>query len=465
MRLKQTGKQDTPYIPWLLQGRPQDQLGTNPPNPRWYRSRWRLIWRGVLRHGFRLLAIVFTLLMLGRNSFTPVELIERSIHSSVKEWDFNLLSWEVESSRKKAGFLFNNPTLNMSETESAELVCIYMKRSDQIVTIERRLAKDMASEKRTEEDAKSSETMQDRLESLRNEQLRDRGLVETIIQKQIGHELLKEGLQFSNRPFPPVLFSFTEPPKKMVVSPRNKIETVYSRMLDATIDLQAIDESEQRILDEHDLSTYITNIGGLGAFPTMVIDRASLAWVLSTVAHEWTHNYLATYPLGLSYAQSSDITILNETVAEIVGNEIGERALARYYPDPQLCRSSDLDDSDDTEEEEMGEEEAVFDFRTEMRETRLTVDELLADGLVKEAELYMELRRLDFVENGFALRVLNQAYFAFHGNYGTSAASSSPIGPKLVQMREKSPTLAGFLRDVRWFVSLQDVDDFLSEEE
>jgi DNA polymerase-3 subunit alpha len=38
------------------------------------------------------------------------------------------------------------------------------------------------------------------------------------------------------------------------------------------------------------LSAYITNIGGLGAFPTQVVEQASLSWVLSTVAHEWTHN-------------------------------------------------------------------------------------------------------------------------------------------------------------------------------
>jgi len=462
MSVKQTDKQDTPYIPWLLQGRPQISSGTNPPRSQLRsrpRSRWRRIWRGALRHGFRLFAIAFALLMLGRNSVTPAEVIENSIHESVKDWGFDLLSWEIESSRNKVGFLFNNPTLDMSETESAELVCTYMKRSDEIVTIERRIAKDKKG-------AASGETLSDRLDSLRNEQLRDRGLVETIIQRQIGGELLQEGIQFANRPFPPVLFSFTDPPKKMVVSPRHKIETVYARMLDATIDLEVIEQSEQQILDEQDLSVYITNIGGLGAFPTMVIDRASLAWVLSTVAHEWTHNYLSAYPLGLSYAQSTDITILNETVADIVGDEIGGRALTRYYPNPELCKSDSLDNDESATDINAGEEELEeepFDFRTEMRETRLTVDELLADGLVEEAELHMELRRLDFVENGFNLRVLNQAYFAFHGSYGTSAASSSPIGPKLTQMREESSTLADFLRDVRWFVSAQDIDDFLED--
>ena len=40
----------------------------------------------------------------------------------------------------------------------------------------------------------------------------------------------------------------------------------------------------------------------------------------------------------------------------------------------------------------------------------------------------MEERRLLMVEHGYPIRVLNQAYFAFHGAYAESPASSSPIG-------------------------------------
>ena len=55
---------------------------------------------------------------------------------------------------------------------------------------------------------------------------------------------------------------------------------------------------------------------------------------------------------------------------------------------------------------------AGFDFRTEMRLTRVRADELLAAGQIAEAEAYMEQRRLYFWENGYRLRKLNQAYFA-----------------------------------------------------
>lgn len=75
----------------------------------------------------------------------------------------------------------------------------------------------------------------------------------------------------------------------------------------------------------------------------------------------------------------------------------------------------------------------------------------------------MENRRTVFVENGYPLRVLNQAYFAFHGSYGTSGASTSPIGPKLDRLRELSPDLRSFLETVRWFTEPEDLDVALVE--
>src|SRR5688572_28279357 len=124
--------------------------------------------------------------------------------------------------------------------------------------------------------------------------------------------------------WPPVSFTFVEPPKKLVVSRRDRIDTIYSQMLEADITLAETEAAEAESGAQYNASGYVTEIGGLGAFPTMVVDRASLRWVLSTVAHEWAHNYLVFYPLGWNYFKSQDLTTINETVAEIVGNEIGD---------------------------------------------------------------------------------------------------------------------------------------------
>lgn len=105
----------------------------------------------------------------------------------------------------------------------------------------------------------------------------------------------------------------------------------------------------------------------------------------------------------------------------------------------------------------------MFDFEIEIRQTRLTVDALLALGQVDEAERYMEARRIYFVENGYPLRALNQAYFAFHGSYGTSPASTSPIGPKLERLRELIPDLKTFLTTVRGMTSEAELDAALAQ--
>ncbi|MCZ7674510.1 MAG: hypothetical protein M5U34_48980 [Chloroflexi bacterium] len=54
-------------------------------------------------------------------------------------------------------------------------------------------------------------------------------------------------------------------------------------------------------------------------------------------------------------------------------------------------------------------------FGLRWRATRRLVDELVTDGDIEGAEAYVEARRRLFVENGYQIRKLNQAYFAFYG--------------------------------------------------
>ena len=75
----------------------------------------------------------------------------------------------------------------------------------------------------------------------------------------------------------------------------------------------------------------------------------------------------------------------------------------------------------------------------------------------------MEARRKTFAEHGYYLRVLNQAYFAFHGSYATGAAASDPIGPKLEQLRALSPSLQAFLQTTAKLTSVQALDAALAQ--
>jgi hypothetical protein len=89
-----------------------------------------------------------------------------------------------------------------------------------------------------------------------------------------------------------------------------------------------------------------------------------------------------------------------------------------------------------------------------MNETRVTVDELLAEGKVEEAEIYMEEQRALFVANGYAIRKLNQAYFAFYGGYQSGApgvGGEDPIGPAVQAIRDASPSI------YEWIVTMRDI--------
>src|SRR4029453_766036 len=123
--------------------------------------------------------------------------------------------------------------------------------------------------------------------------------------------------------------------------------------------------------------------------PTMITETTDLRWLLSTIAHEWTHNYLNLRPLGLNYSTTPELRTMNETTASIAGGEIGTYVIQRYYPEMLASGSQPNPGSLALHEAflpSMAQEDPIpFDFRAEMHETRVTADELLAEGKIDEA--------------------------------------------------------------------------------
>jgi hypothetical protein len=83
--------------------------------------------------------------------------------------------------------------------------------------------------------------------------------------------------------------------------------------------------------------------------------------------------------------------------------------------------------------------------------TRRRVDDLLAQGEVEAAEAYMEERRQLFYANGYLIRKLNQAYFAFYGGYQSpaglpGAGGADPIGPAVQGILDASPSIYAWVR-------------------
>ena len=143
---------------------------------------------------------------------------------------------------------------------------------------------------------------------------------------------------------------------------------------------------------------------------------------------------------------------LNETVAELAGQELGDQVFTSLTGDVVERTTPPPNTTPDPNN---------FNFRAEMQETRIKAEELLAEGKIEEAEAYMEQRRQIFVDNRYQIRKLTQAYFAFHGTYAASAASTSPIGDQVQELRDRSKSLADFLKTASNFRTYQEFLDHL----
>ena len=281
-------------------------------------------------------------------------------------------------------------------------------------------------------------------------------LAEAILEQQVTQVLNENGLTTGGQPIPWVSYHITPLPLDLIISSRNKIEqkTSYQLKADLTIEQQtSLENSADKQLD---VSSLIVPIGGLATYPTMIMRTTALDWLSSTIAHEWTHLYLSQRPLGIHYESASELRTMNETTADIAGNEIGRIVLEKYYP--ELLAESPTLQLVSHPTSKTTPETPPFDYRAEMHTTRVKADELLAAGKVAEAEAYMEERRKLFWDNGYPIRKLNQAFFAFYGAYAdqpNGPAGEDPVGPAVRALRQQSPSLKAFLERIAQFSTFE----------
>lgn len=307
------------------------------------------------------------------------------------------------------------------------------------------------------------------LDAKKANRLRLENLVENILRRQVERVLLSQGITL-RVPFlhrwvlPPVEFEFQSPPDFLIISRRDRIETIGSVSLQPTLSLTEMEEIEQ-LTDDLGVSSLVVPTGGVGAYPTVITELASLRFAISVIIHEWTHNYLFFHPLGQHYGHSQELTTMNETVASMVEDELSLELERVYYPEIYESRLAEMARESPQAPEHVHEDE--FSFNAHMRKTRLRVEELLTAGKVEQAEQYMEERRQKLVEMGYYVRKLNQAYFAFYGSYAAGkgwAAETNPIGEQMRILRERSPSLAAFLETTARMSSYQDLLDELGRD-
>ncbi len=309
----------------------------------------------------------------------------------------------------------------------------------------------------------NSQPYREQLEKFQEYQTVLAPLCETILQQQTSSILSKLDLALIGQPIPPVLYHVTPLPYALIVSPRNVIRQDANISLEHGLSLDELIALEKRVEHNLNVSALVVQIGGIGIYPTMVMSTSDLPYLTETIAHEWVHNFLTLRPLGLNYETSPELRTMNETAASLAGKEIGRAVLEQYYPE-FLPEEPPPTDSAANAPPQSQPATPAFDFRKEMHETRVTVDKLLQDGKIEEAESYMEMRRQIFLKNGYLIRRLNQAYFAFHGAYADEpggAAGKDPVGPAVRALRAKSSSLAEFLNRISWMTSFEQLQEAL----
>ncbi len=398
----------------------------------------------------RLKFIVISLLLLCLLSVSCSKApdFDSSLGSIVKPYRFNFVKWELGAIPGAVGqWLFGDKEVSDDQTD---MVIEYFSLVEQIKSLEWEIAADETSD---------IAELEAELNSRQEQKTALTDKVARIIASQIKEVLAEQGIFNPMDKYiklkvnlPPLNFKLGELPYLLVISPRDRIESMREIALQQDLSLEEIEAIEEQV-DGLGVSSLVVEIGGAGAlYPTLVTESASLQFTINAATEEWLHQYLAFKPLGLLYIldllgifRNYDIATMNETLASMVSDEIGAIVLQKYYPDYG---------NSDQQEQESG-----FDFNQEMREIRRTVDEYLATGEIEPAEEFMEERRQYLTSMGYYIRKLNQAYFAFHGTYADSPTSISPIGVELRTLREQSASLKDFLNTVAAMTSRQELTD------
>ncbi len=381
----------------------------------------------------------------------PKQDFDKYLNSMVKPYRFSIAAWESEAiPREVSQWIFSK--YEKSDDEVG-MVTDYFSLIEQIKTLESEVQAINAGNRQG-----NPTSLEVELNRLQEQRMALEDTVERIIESQIRETLTQQGI-FNpidkyiglKVGFPPVNFELAKPPHLLVISPRDRIESMREILLQPDLSLEDIEDIEAKV-DKLGASSLVVELGGVATYPTFVTNEASLRFTIDTAAEEWVHQYLVFKPLGFLYlldlagvSRNYEIATINETLASMFSKEIGSILYEKYYPEYEGGANQTAGSG--------------FDFNLEMREIRKTVDKYLAQGEIEQAEEFMEQKRQYLASMGYYIRKLNQAYFAFYGTYADRPTSISPIGLELKELRSQSASLKDFLNKVAAMTSQQDLKD------
>lgn len=440
--------------------------------------RWILLGLRWLRRLIRytLLALLFCLL-IQRSNF-PVNSRWGAITAVIRGYQFDYVDWEVGALLSKIGQTLWGAHPFMNERDRSQYVRDYMADLELARQLEAQIDAMFADPNVADPRTASFDLRQQR-DSLRADLRSRQTLVESILEGQVAAVLVDEGFGLFGQLLPPISMRFTRVPNLLVISPRERIYVDVTIALDP-LPIDEIVAIEERLYAELNVSSLIVPLGGIALYPAMILETTSIPWAVETFAHEWLHHYFFFFPLGLNYfsdTAAGESRIINETAADLFGEEIARIVLERYYP--ELAPAAEQNEPQLVTYQPFA-QEVRFDYGAEMNETRVNVDrimvviseletkaerlyhfgmgqsaqrfEALAQSVVAKSETYMEQRRAIFFENGYRIRKLNQAYFAFYGGYQggiPGIGGEDPIGPAVREIRAMSESIHAWIVTLR----------------
>ncbi len=257
----------------------------------------------------------------------------------------------------------------------------------------------------------------------------------------LEYEIRKNGFETV---FPPVKFIIQSPPKLVIFSPRDKIKLEQTILLNPEVTYEQTIALEEILEVKTRKSVLVETLGGLAVYLSIISNTDYVPYVLNTAAHEWIHHRLFISPLGRRYFSNGFMKELNESVAQLAGNELGNKALLAI----SWCSENEVD---------LIKNDDASVSRMVLQNIRKEAETMLRSGEIREAEDYMEKQRLLLKREGYDICKLNQAYFAFHEMYGDSPASISDTYEHLVNIRAQVGDLKSFIEVVG---SIKNENDF-----
>ena len=380
--------------------------------------------------------------------------------------EYRLVSWELENVLGKWSHRFWTvlPWTPTSEADRRASLDRYMVLVEEYRVVDN-LLKDVTSS--IDPDIRLLNDAQRRVDQIVIERDKIRDGLEEYLEQIISETVRTDEVGLvGSFVWPPVDFRIDSPPKLLVTSPRNEIRRVEGILIDPDISVEETLSIERELVELHDVSALIIQTGGLASFPS-VVPMVDLQRLMDIAAHEWLHGHLIFYPLGRSYFVDGEMRSVNETLSDLFGREIGQRVYAKITDQPYVApvrpetASLNWNSGKALEKKENLNQ---FSFNQFMSETRDRTDNLLLDGLVEEAEAYMETRRIQLLGHGYSIRKINQAYFAFHGTYGESPSSASPIARYIWDLREQVDTVGELVKMLRGLKTYEQFEQLLVDQ-